>query len=46
MVWTDIFIKRPVLALVVSLLILLIAAVSKAVEYRGQRHDGLSRRVG
>ena len=56
MVWTDIFIKRPVLSVVVSLLILLIGfqgrdqpadpAVSETVEYGGQRHHRLSRRVG
>ena len=55
MVWTDIFIKRPVLAVVVSLLILLIGfraatsaadpAVSETVEHGGQHHHRLSRRV-
>ena len=56
MVWTDIFIKRPVLALVVSLLILLIGfqgrdqpadpAISETVEHGCQRHHGLSGCVG
>ena len=55
MSWTDIFIKRPVLSVVVSLLILLIGlraaigaadpAISETVEHGGQRHHRLSRRV-
>ena len=50
MAFTDIFIKRPVLSLVVSLLILLIGfkaatsaadpAVSETVEHRDHGHDG------
>ena len=54
MAFTDIFIKRPVLALVVSLLILLIGlklrpaagpAIPEAVEHGDHRDYGLSRRV-
>ena len=56
MALTDIFIKRPVLSVVVSLLILLIGlqgrqriadpAISETVEHGGQRHHRLSGRVG
>ena len=54
MAFTDIFIRRPVLSIVVSLLILLIglegrhqpsgSAISEAVEHGHHRHDDLSGR--
>jgi multidrug efflux pump len=45
MVWTDIFIKRPVLALVVSLLILLIG-FKAATSLPIRQYPNLSNTVG